>query len=156
MDINGQNALEEVCLFNGAYLVISPGMGVKCNTENGQAIVLEGEENSNTQIVKMEMNKQYKAGVDFEPGVYDLIVGAKEGEYPYVSIEVLPKGRDFPMYIDFSIYDEAQTFYNVPLEDGAEIYISYGDEYYVQSVLLVPSVMVSRTDMNEFYDAYWY
>ena len=144
--------LYDVQLYDGAYLVIYSGMEVTLFTENAQLMNVSGTLAESKEAI--ELGGRLEAGVDFEAGAYDIIYQPEVGEDSFVSIMVMPEDKDYGFYITFDSAIEGETFYNVPIPEGAVIVV---DEPYLEGVedlYMVPSESTSDSDLNNFYYAY--
>lgn len=138
--------LKDLRLFEGAVVTITSPDEIILQTENGQT----GEmptlvENFVTESYEMYSYNEAEAGVDFEPGIYDLTTDV---QYSYVMLTIYDEdGSEW----DFRGYDlgehgvHGSCFRNVVIPEGA--IISCEDA----GVKLVPSEWVWTTDYLEYY-----
>lgn len=145
-------SMEEVLLFEGAYLVVHPGTAVTLYTDNAQPESVQGIGTANSDSISL--GGELIAGVDFEPGAYNIIYKPKENADAFLEVVVYTDECEYGFYITFDSYMGDETFYYVPLPDGARVVV---DESYLDGVEylhMVPSASTSVTDLESFYYAY--
>lgn len=142
-----ENYLDDLRLFNGAVVTITSKEGVLLKTDNGQTQTMdELIENPVKERYNLEMNYEAEAGVDFEPGVYDLHTDA---DYAYINLTIVEEtGEEWEYYGNWEIgkeTDHGECFRNMVLPAGVKIISMEGD------VELVPSDGISDMDYSDYY-----
>lgn len=138
--------LDDLRLFEGAVVTITSREGIVLHTDNGQTGAMSSPaENFLTETFKMYSYNEAEAGVDFEPGIYDL---STDADYSYVNLTIYDEnGAEW----DFRTFDLGEhgvhgTFFrNVVIPEGA--IISCEDA----GVELTPSEWIWTTDYMEHY-----
>jgi len=138
--------LDDLRLFEGAIVTISAPYGIVLKTDNAQTGEMSAmAENFVTDGYKMYGYDEAEAGIDFEPGIYDLTTDAN---YSYVNLTIYDEdGSEW----DFRSFDlgsdgiHGQYFRNVVIPEGAVI--SCEDA----GVELIPSEWIWTTDYMEHY-----
>ena len=138
--------LDDLRLFEGAVVTITSRDGIVLHTDNGQTGAMASlAENFVTDEYKMYSYNEAEAGVDFEPGIYDLYTDA---DYSYINLTIYDEGG---AEWDFRTFDlgehgiHGDCFRNVVIPEGAVI--SCEDA----GVQLVPSEGIWTTDYMEHY-----
>ena len=145
-------SMEDVMLFDGAYLVVQSGNHVSVYTENAQPMTITGTNSTSQEAI--ELSGQLVAGVDFEPGAYNIIYVPEEDAESFVEVIVFADACDYGFHITFESYLGEGTFLNVPLPEDAIIEVDEGYLDGVESIYMIPSVGTSDTDLESFYYAY--
>jgi len=138
--------LDDLRLFNGAVVTITSSEGIRLDTENGQTGEMPAlVDNFVTDSYKMYGYDEAEAGIDFEPGIYDL---STDANYSYIELTIYDEdGSEW----EFRSYDlgsdgvHGPCFRNVVIPEGA--IISCEDA----GVELIPSEWIWTTDYMEHY-----
>lgn len=161
----GVDYRDDLWLFEGALIEITAEESVILETENAQSI--QNEENPLTQSYEFEGETEKIAGVDFEPGVYDIYVN--EG-YGMVGIginndeeagEKLEEDYEENDYTTENLYvgngsAKGAGYRNVIIPKGAKLTVekeSYDDEGF--KITLTPSPQIASTDYLQTYRDYY-
>lgn len=162
----GTDYRDDLRLFEGALVEITAQESVVLTTENAQSV--QSEENPLTQSYEFEGDIEKTAGVDFEPGVYDIHVS--EG-YGMVGIGVDDDEEyEEEFEEDDTVDDDAiehiyvgagsakgMEYNNVIIPKGARLIMeneSYDDENF--NITLIPSPQIASTDYLQTYMDYYY
>lgn len=142
-----ENYLDDLRLFNGAIVTITSKEGILLKTDNGQIQTMnEVIENPVKESYNLEMNCEAEAGVDFEPGVYDLYTDA---DYAYINLTIVDEtGEEWDYYGNWEIGKETnhgECFQNMVLPEGVKISSMEGN------VELVPSIEIADMDYSDYY-----
>ena len=138
--------LDDLRLYEGAVLYVETNTQAVLSTSNAQPMK-EAAENPLSQ--EYNLKGTVTAGMDFEPGVYDLEM-INEG---YVTLYVvLDEESDY--YIEKSFlmgesYDMGTRYQNLVIPKGAELRCDSGVE-----IRLIPSQIIFSTDYQSFYETY--
>lgn len=138
--------LEDLRLYNGAVVTITSQDGLRLDTDNGQTGEIPAlVENFVKDSYEMYGYDEAEAGVDFEPGIYDL---STDANYSYMELTVNDEnGSEW----EFRTYNlgvdgvHGPNFRNVVIPEGAVI--SCEDA----GVKLTPSEYIWTTDYLEHY-----
>ena len=154
LDADSDNTtMEDVMLFDGAYLVVHTCAEVQLSSYNAQAISVAGSISDGSQET-IVLDGQLVSGEDFEPGAYNIIYTPKDEEFSYIEVMITPEGRDYGFHMGFDSSMGEESFQYVPLPVGATIEIIRGDLQCVESLYLIPSDITSESDLENFYSAY--
>lgn len=163
---DGTDYRDDLRFFEGALVEITAEESVTLITENAQSV--QSEENPLTQSYEFEGDVEMTAGVDFEPGVYDIYVG--EG-YGMVGIdfnddeEAEEEFEEDDLEDDYGIVNiylgagsaKGSEYKNVIIPKGVRLILeneSYDDESF--HITLTPSPQIASTDYLQTYRDYAY
>lgn len=142
IDLIGTDKNQDVRLYDGAVLEVSQQTRVRMYSENAQVEQMHAQETALVQEVMVTGNVQ--AGIDFEPGIYDIVFTSTEDEtVEEGQIECTPSIEDIQRGIPeqilyFSDHFGSDVYRNVNLPYGTTI-VLYG----LSEVKLVPSPIIS-------------
>ena len=138
--------LDDLRLFDGAIVTVTSQDAILLDTENGQTGEMPAlSENFVTDRYRMYSYDEAEAGIDFEPGIYDLYTDA---DYCYLELTIYDEYGSQWDYRSFDLGIEGvhgSYFRNVVIPEGAVI--SCEDA----GVELVPSEWIWTTDYMEHY-----
>ena len=142
------NNLDDIRLYDGALVEIESKTKMTLTTENAQELT-GGEQNQQTAETKIEGDKNYVVGSNFEAGVYDLEVTDGSGN---LDIRIKDKSgtevTTIYMYLgESSSY--GKDYKNLVLPEGSVIK-SEGD---IQ-IKLTPSEKIVSDDYADYYEKY--
>lgn len=147
------NKKEDIRMYDGAVLEVSMGVEVQMYSENAQTDAMHGMDNPLTEEVTIRENVQ--AGVDFEPGVYDIFYISSENEdgmYGSITYTTPIFGEESEAY-SYDVYFDGNlgmsTYRNVVLPKGTTITMEG-----LKAVKLTPSPLISDMDYEQFYSRY--
>lgn len=145
-----QETVYDLRLYEGAFFTVSSNVKICMYTENAQPLTDEAQQNPLTETVVV--TNYATAGTDFEAGIYDIVYQPTDDyEYGYVAYMITDEyGEEYRWDISFDSENGAETFHNVALPEGAELYVED-----LGSITLVPSETIYTTDYNEFYQHYY-
>lgn len=161
----GVDYRDDLRLFDGALVEITAEESVVLITENAQSV--QSEENPLTQSYEFEGDEEKTAGVDFEPGVYDIYVGEgygmvgigvkedEEYEEEYEEDDMLEDYEIEHIYVGAGSA-KGMEYNNVIIPEGARLIMengSYDDEKF--SITLTPSPQIMSTDYLQTYRDYY-
>lgn len=136
----------DVRLFLGARFSVDSDSGIIFESENAQTGMMAYQENPLTESVILDQESA-TAGVEFEPGVYDIVM--TEG-YGGIDIGILGEDGNYleGIYGWLDAEDESRSVYkNVVFPEGAHITCDDEDA----QVTLVPSEKIVNTDYMAYY-----
>ena len=144
--------MDDIRLFDGALVEINTGTEatITLTTENAQDVdQLGGIENPNTKeyVLSIGEDEQAVAGIDFEPGVYD--VSSDDMEVDLV-VET-EEGDEYDAELTLGD-DLSRVRRNIYLPKGATLESPYGTSKFT----LTPSEKVSTTDYMDYYNTYYF
>ncbi len=155
----GEDYSDDLRLFDGALVEITAEESIVLTTKNAQSV--QNEENPLTQSYEFEGDTKKIAGVDFEPGVYDIY--RKEGN-GMVGIGV-NENADEESEEDYELNDyminhiyigdnitKGKGYKNVIIPEGARLIMedeSYDEERFI--IILRPSPQIASTDYLQTY-----
>lgn len=166
----GVDYLDDLRLFEGALVEITAEESVILETENAQSV--QNEENPLTQSYEFEGEIEKIAGVDFEPGVYDIYVdegygmvgiGINDDEEAGENLEEdYEEDYEENDYTTENIYvgngsAKGAAYRNVIIPKGAKLTMkneSYDDEEGFK-ITLSPSPQIASTDYLQTYRDYY-
>lgn len=153
-DISG---LAQIPLFEGAVVLVD-GRAVNFRTENGQTEVMtEKMENPLTETIEI-FDEEMVAGIDFEPGTYDLMAAGED--YGTVVYEIKSNGVDYGRSFFVMLASESSETM-AEMEDMEEYSTAYRNVVFTEGsvvrapgfhVKLVPSKEIVSEDYDFFYD----
>lgn len=150
----GVSYLDDLMLLEGALVEITAQDAIRLSTENAQPV--GGMENPLTEEYEFEGGTEKTAGIDFEPGVYDL--EAVRGSAA-VEIDIYDdESADDEVFATESIYigegsSDGPIYKNAVIPEGAELYIEDYAEGESESFImsLTPSPVIASEDYLETY-----
>lgn len=144
----GGNYLDDIRLFEGAVVTITTETEVVLQTGNVQEEV-ESIENPVTDSWfndKYDSDESYTAGIEFEPGVYDLYTTDGNG---FIGLTIYDTDGNEIDYRGFSLgenTDGGKCYKNLVIPEDAVILV---DDILVD---FIPSPMISSTDYHDYYN----
>lgn len=122
---------DDVRLYDGAVVSITPGVRLNFQTENGQTELVEWEENPLTDSVVLEAGVKYIAGEDFPAGVYNL------SGNPWTEVQ-------YEVYIG-DVYDDEELNYEINY-----VYFEEGEQgmHYRNAVLPEGTSIISEDKLT--------
>ncbi len=155
------NYLDDLRLFDGAVVEIVAEAPVTLTTQNAQGV--QYEDTPLTQEYQFTGSTQKEAGVDFEPGVYDITVTKGSGSIKFTVITDKAQedqvddeeGNSWSIYMGESD-TEGNVYKNVVLPEGAKITMGDDEREDKMTVNLSPSPKIASTDYMQTYRQYFY
>ena len=142
------NNLDDIRLYDGALVEIESKTKMTLTTENAQELT-GGEQNQQTAETKIEGDKNYVVGSNFEAGVYDLEVTDGSGNLD-ISIKDKSGTEVTTIYMYLGEYSSyGKDYKNLVLPEGSVIK-SEGD---IQ-IKLTPSEKIVSDDYADYYEKY--
>lgn len=142
------NCLDDIRLYDGALVEIESKTKMTLKAENAQELT-GGEQNQQTAETKIEGDKNYVVGSNFEAGVYDLEVTDGSGNLD-ISIKDKSGTEVTTIYMYLGEYSSyGKDYKNLVLPEGSTIK-SEGD---IQ-IKLTPSEKIVSDDYADYYEKY--
>lgn len=142
---------EDLRLYEGAFVRVSPGGSLKFSTENGQVQEMESEENPLAETQYLEPDRSYTAGTDFPEGVYDAS-GEKWTDIQYEIYLGEVYEEEELNYESGSVWftegENGEKYQNLVLPKGAKVTAEGGE------ITLTPSRQIGSRDYDAYYDIY--
>lgn len=140
--------LDDLRLYDGACVTIDADKEntVTLYTENAQIQTMHGMENPVTESVRISSGKTWKAGEDFDAGVYDLRLTEGSGN---VSLTVYNKeGEDCEGRFFYLSENGSNVYRNLVIPKNSEISFDEGESV---RFTLTPSETISSTNYLKYY-----
>ena len=141
------NYLDDLRLFNGAIVSITTQTEIELQSSNAQYQNMGYTfENPLKDVYYLEQDYTAEAGVDFQPGVYNLYSAA---DYAYVTLTIIDEfGEEWEYYYNLEIGEESVCgvlYQNMVIPEGASIKCIEGD------VELMPGSTIGDIDYSRYY-----
>lgn len=143
--------LDDLRLYEGARVTIDADNEntVTLYTENAQLQTMHGMENPVTESVRISSGRTWRAGEDFDAGVYDLKLTGGSGS---VSLTVYnEEGEDFEGRFFYLSENGSNVYRNLVIPKNSEINFDEGDSV---RFTLTPSETIGSVNYLEYYHNY--
>ncbi len=146
-----ENYLDDLRLYDGACVTIDTedNNTVTLSTENAQIADMHGADNPLTEPVHISSRRTWKAGEDFEAGVYDLEVVKGTGGVTLIVYD--REGDSCESRFMYLSADGKSGYRNLVIPENAQISFEEGDAI---ELTLTPSEVISSVNYLGYYIYY--
>lgn len=145
-----ESFLDDLRIFPGAVVTIETKTAMNISSQNAQTADVGGQANPLTEEVTLGEGETLTAGMDFEPGVYNVWLASGNAESATVFIEIIDETgevcRQDYLQLGTTEYDDGEVFCNFVFPEKSRITCQSEG-----SILLTPSAAVDSLDYEAAY-----
>lgn len=147
---------DDIRMYDGASLEVPTGMAVQLYSDNAQAAQMKMHGMDNPLVEEVLIHENATSGVDFEPGVYDILYvpQGNENEQEYGTVTYTPSIEDMKNgtpsnSVYFYGYQGEEMYRNVSMPKGTTVVLEGLSE-----VKLIPSPKIAAESYRQYYPQY--